>query len=260
MARQRRPAAKPQPTVSSPNAAAAVSRQATKDAHTALGRESSGGQAFVQRQSVADMRAQLGNDGLRRAAIAAGHTGRDGRGPSDRTLRRWAQNDRIPDARLAESVRRRAEVERMGGVKAVAAKTGRSPSSVRRWQAGKTKNLSGDANKRLADARVEQKMRQAGAIDANGRQKTAQVSIQGNVDMRHGGAKEYDYRTGKADTITLDHTSSAQLGAALSRGDTAAAVSIIEQHASTNHAAFTSYGDDEGWHYEEISELSVDWN
>lgn len=260
MARQRRPERKPHPTVTSPNASAAVSYRATKDVRTALGREGSGGQAFVRSQSVADTRSQLGNEGMRKAALAAGYKGRDGKGPSDRTLRRWAQNNSIPDARVAESMRRRAEVKQMGGVKAVARRTGRSESSVRRWQSGQTKNLSGDAAPRLADARTQQKLRQAGAVDAGGRHKRAQVSVQGTVDMRHGGEKSYDFRSNKADTFTLDYAASQQLGHALANNDMTAAVSILEAHASTDYAAFSSYDDGEGWHYEDITELSVDWN
>lgn len=68
---------------------------------------------------------------------------------SDRTIRRWKQNGRIPDSQVAELVRRRASIAELGGVKAAAQMLGRSPSAIYAWQAGRTHDLSKDAGKKL---------------------------------------------------------------------------------------------------------------
>jgi hypothetical protein len=85
---------------------------------------------------------ELGNEGLRQAAIDAGRTP-----PSDRTLRRWAQQGRIPHPDVLERAQRRAAIERLGGIDAVAAKIGRPRSAVSRYRSGETNELRADASK-----------------------------------------------------------------------------------------------------------------
>ncbi|HEY9312913.1 MAG TPA: hypothetical protein VIQ49_11585, partial [Williamsia sp.] len=95
---------------------------------------------LTSKVSVRQIRTQIGNDGLRQAAIDAGRTP-----PSDRTLRRWAQQGRIPHSDVAERAQRRAAIERLGGISAVAKKIGRSPSAVSRYRSGATNELRADA-------------------------------------------------------------------------------------------------------------------
>jgi hypothetical protein len=87
-------------------------------AGVASAQESSSGLAgLTAKVPIKQMRSEIGNDGLRQAAIDAG-----AKPPSDRTLRRWAQQDRIPHASIAELTQRRAAIARLGGVDEVAKK------------------------------------------------------------------------------------------------------------------------------------------
>ncbi len=80
-------------------------------AGVAKAQESSSGLAgLTAKVPIKQMRSEIGNDGLRQAAIDAG-----AKPPSDRTLRRWAQQDRIPHTSIAELAQRRAAIARLGG-------------------------------------------------------------------------------------------------------------------------------------------------
>ncbi len=69
-----------------------VTVAAAAAAGVAKAQETSRGLAgLTSRVSVKQIRTEIGNDGLRQAAVDAGRTP-----PSDRTLRRWAQQGRIP--------------------------------------------------------------------------------------------------------------------------------------------------------------------
>ena len=110
----------------------------------------SGGLAgLTSKVSVKQLRKELGNEGLRQAAIDAGRTP-----PSARTLRRWAQQGRIPHPDVLERAQRRAAIERLGGVDAVAAKIGRSRSAVSRYRSGETNELRADASKKLRNVKA----------------------------------------------------------------------------------------------------------
>ena len=82
-----------------------VTVAAAAAAGVAKAQETSRGLAgLTSRVSVRQIRTEIGNEGLRQAAIDAGRTP-----PSDRTLRRWVQQGRIPHAEVAESFRHKAD-------------------------------------------------------------------------------------------------------------------------------------------------------
>jgi len=101
---------------------------------------------LTSKVSVKQLRKELGNEGLRQAAIDAGRTP-----PSDRTLRRWAQQGRIPHPDVLERAQRRAAIERLGGLDAVAQKIGRSRSAVSRYRSRETNELRADASKKTQE-------------------------------------------------------------------------------------------------------------
>lgn len=140
-------------------------------AGVAKAQESSSGLAgLTAKVSIKQIRSEIGNDGLRQAAIDAG-----AKPPSDRTLRRWAQQDRIPHASIAELAQRRAAIARLGGVNEVAKKIGRSPSSVRKYMSGKTNELRNDAKSKLKAAKAQVTMHQAGVLNPDGTQGSGKV-------------------------------------------------------------------------------------
>jgi DNA-binding transcriptional regulator YdaS (Cro superfamily) len=210
--------------------------------------------------SIRELRNQIGAAGLRQAAIDAGR-----RPPSDRTLRRWVHDGRIPHASVASNAQRRAAIDRLGGVQAVAAIVGRSPSSVSRWQAGKTNQLRGAANRKLADARVTETLARAGIIDRAGHQRRAKVVVQATVHARSGDAAGYDYRQKKVMSFDgvggdlLNETDSRMLADAIARGDHAAAVAVLERHASLNYANFDAFSDIDGMHFDSIESITLEW-
>lgn len=223
---------------------------------------SSGLAGLTSKVSVKSIRGDIGNDGLRQAAIDAGRTP-----PSDRTLRRWAQQGRIPNAEVAELARRRAAIERLGGVNAVAAQIGRDPSSVRKYQSGKTNQLRNDAKSKLTSAKAKHVMQKAGVLKPDGTSKIATIQITGRVHVRNGDESGYDYRTRTLDFGNSDTPFSAEesqaLAEALANDDQARVVAILERHATLDYPenkGFDSYNDQFGFHFDAIDRLDVTWH
>ena len=217
---------------------------------------------LTSRVSVKQLRSEIGNDGLRQAAIDAGRTP-----PSDRTLRRWAQQGRIPHAEIAELAQRRAAIGRLGGVNAVAQKIGRSPSSVRKYMSGKTNELRNDAKSKLKDEKAKDTMRKAGVLKPDGTPKVATIRVTGRVHVRNGDETGYDYRTRTLDFGNSDTPFSAEesraLAAALANDDQARVVAILERHATLDYPenkGFDVYGDQFGFHFDAIDKLDVTWH
>lgn len=211
--------------------------------------------------SVAQAREEIGSAGMRQAAIDAGRTP-----PSDRTLRRWAQENRVPHAEVAELMQRRAAIERLGGVQAVADKIGRSPSAVSRYQTGKTNELRHDATAKLKAAKAQEVMKKAGILRPDGTPKRAIIRIHGRVGVRSGSEDGYDFRTRTMDFAASDTPFSVEeseaLAAALANDDHARVVAIVERHATIDYPenkGFDVYSDDFGFHFENIESIDIDW-
>lgn len=222
---------------------------------------SSGLAGLTAKVSVRQVRSEIGNAGLRQAAIDAGRTP-----PSDRTLRRWAQQDRIPHAETAELAQRRAAIERLGGVKAVAKKIGRDPSSVRKYQSGQTNELRNDAKSKLKAAKAKDTMQKAGVLKPDGTSKRAIIQVTGRVHVRSGDETGYDYRTRTLDFANSDIPFSAdesrELAAALANDDQARVVAILERHATMDYPenkGFDRYNDQFGFHFDAIDNIQIDW-
>ena len=212
--------------------------------------------------SVRELRKEIGNDGLRQAVIDAG-----GRAPSDRTLRRWAQQDRIPNATVAELAQRRGAIERLGGVNAVADQIGRSASSVRKYMSGTTTELRNDARSKLRSAKADSTMRKVGVLRPDGSPKIATIRVTGRVHVRNGDEAGYDYRTRTLDfgnsDVPFSADESRELAAALANDDQPRVVAILERHATLDYPenkGFDVYGDRFGFHFEAIDNIDVTWD
>ncbi|MDE8647521.1 MULTISPECIES: hypothetical protein [Rhodococcus] len=215
--------------------------------------------------SVPELRTQIGYDGLRAAAVAAGR-----KEPSMRTLQRWVQRNHIPHAAVEEGAQRRASVERLGGVQVVAAMLQRSPSSVYRWQSGKTNRLRGPAGVEMANAKTLDAMREAKAFNPDGTLRRAEVTVTATVEVRYNGQEGYEHRDRKLfrfaeDTTPMSPTDLWELGHALARGAFGDAVGVIERFASTaypdNQASggLSQYDDGNGFHFEEVHDIDIVW-
>ncbi|NKT14143.1 hypothetical protein GS979_06705 [Rhodococcus hoagii] len=222
---------------------------------------SSGLAGLTAKVSVRQVRSEIGNAGLRQAAIDAGRTP-----PSDRTLRRWTQQGRIPHAETAELAQRRAAIERLGGVKAVAKKIGRDPSSVRKYQSGQTNELRNDAKSKLKAAKAKDTMQKAGVLKPDGTAKRAVIQVTGRVHVRSGDEAGYDYRTRTLDfansDIPFSTDESRELAAALANDDQARVVAILERHATMDYPenkGFDRYNDQFGFHFDAIDNIQIDW-
>lgn len=240
-----------------------VTVAAAAAAGIAKSQETSRGLAgLTARVSVKQLRAEIGNDGLRQAAIDAGRTL-----PSDRTLRRWVQQGRIPHPEVAELAQRRAAITRLGGVNTVAQQIGRSPSSVRKYMSGKTHELRNDAKSKLKDAKAKDTMRKAGVLHPDGTPKVATIRVTGRVHVRNGDEAGYDYRTRTLDfgnsDVPFSADESREIAAALANDDQARVVAILERHATLDYPenkGFDVYGDQFGFHFDAIDKLDVTWH
>lgn len=104
-------------------------------------------------------------------------------------------------------------------------------------------------------------MQRAGAVTPAGRVRTATVTITGTVDIRSNGDRHYQFRSMKKDTLTLSQAESFEFGEAMARGDHATAIVVVERHASGPQysGGWDRYDDDNGFHYEDVFDLTVDW-
>ncbi|MHD0294438.1 hypothetical protein [Rhodococcus qingshengii] len=215
--------------------------------------------------SVGELRAQIGYDGLRAAAVSGGR-----KEPSLRTLQRWVQHNAIPHAAVAESAQRRASVARLGGVDRVATILQRSASSVYRWQSLKTNQLRGPAKAAMADLKAVDAMQQAKAFNPDGTLRRANVTVVATVEVRYDGHEGYEHRDRKVfrfaeDTAPMTPADLWLLGHAMARGAWGDAVGVIERHASTaypdNQASggLSQYDNGNGFHFEEVHDIDIDW-
>ncbi|WP_342661383.1 hypothetical protein Rruber_05143 (plasmid) [Rhodococcus ruber] len=211
--------------------------------------------------SVRQLRTEIGREGLRQAALDAGR-----RAPSDRTLRRWVQQGRIPHADVNELAQRRAAIERLGGVAAVAQRIGRTPSAVSRYRSGKTNELRNDAASKLRDVKAQDTMQRAGVLRPDGTPKRATIRVKGRVGVRNGSEAGYDFRTRTLDFANSDVPftveESEALAAALANDDHGRVVAILERHATLEYPenkGFDVYSDEFGFHFEAIENIQIDW-
>lgn len=262
MARQRRP---PVPTAERAQTTATdtvgetlhVDAEAAAAFQGAIRRPGSGADiAGAGRMSVRQTRDAIGRDGIRQAAVDAGH-----RPPSDRTLRRWAQQDRIPHRDIAVRVHRRGQVHQLGGTEQVEQITGRSRSAVTRWQSGQTSSFRGPAADALQQAQRADALRRAKVTDPDtGQVRRASGVVHGGVRLRHGDNPDYDYHDNARAEFDLDPADSAALADALAREDHAGALLILERNVSDDWFNYgDGFSDTDGWHFDDVSQLSVDW-
>lgn len=197
---------------------------------------------------------RLGRDEVRKAAEAVGR-----KPPSDRTLRRWAKNNRIPHPELRELVRRADQVQRAGGDEAAAQKWGRSVRTIRSWKSNPNHSLRDDAQDKVAETDLATRRSAAGIPNVNGRiTKPATVTVSGDVWVK-GTSSSPTYEAHRNVDKTLDLETTERVVEARERGDEAAALAAIEEFLSTNHAVCDGYGDEFGWHWENLDSFEIRW-
>ncbi|BAE46121.1 hypothetical protein RER_pREL1-01780 (plasmid) [Rhodococcus erythropolis PR4] len=167
---------------------------------------------------------------------------------------------------MTERARRRAAIERLGGIDAVAKKIGRSRSAVSRYRSGETNELRADANKKLKNVKARDIMDRAGVLRPDGQPKKATIRVRGGVSVRNGSEEGYDYRVRTLDfansdsPFSLDETR--ELAMALAGDDHARVVAILERHATMDYPenkGFDQYGDTFGFHFDSIESVHIDW-
>ena len=238
-----------------------VSTAATSGVEKSKSVKSGGLAGLTSKVSVRQIRTEIGKEGLRQAAVDAGR-----KPPSDRTLRRWAQQGRIPHPDVTERAQRRAAIERLGGIDAVAKKIGRSRSAVSRYRSGETNELRADAKKKLKNVKAHDVMDRAGVLRPDGQPKKATIRVRGGVSVRNGSEEGYDYRVRTLDFANSDSPFSLdetwELAMALAGDDHARVVAILERHATMDYPenkGFDQYGDTFGFHFDSIESVHIDW-
>ena len=238
-----------------------VSTAATSGIEKSKSVKSGGLAGLTSKVSVRQIRTEIGKEGLRQAAVDAGR-----KPPSDRTLRRWAQQGRIPHPDVTERAQRRAAIERLGGIDAVAQKIGRSRSAVSRYRSGETNELRADAKKKLKNVKARDIMDRAGVLRPDGQPKKATIRVRVGVSVRNGSEEGYDYRVRTLDfansdsPFSLDETR--ELAMALAGDDHARVVAILERHATMDYPenkGFDQYRDTFGFHFDSIESVHIDW-
>ncbi len=197
---------------------------------------------------------RVGRDEIRKAAESIGR-----KPPSDRTLRRWSKNDRIPHDELGELVTRADQVQRAGGEEAAAQKWGRTARTVRAWKTNPNRDMRDDAQDKVEETDLADRRSAAGIPNVNGRiSKPATVNVSGDVWVK-GTSSSPTYEAHRNVDKTLDMETTERVVEAREQGDEAAALAAIEEYLSQNHAACEGYGDEFGWHMDNIDNFDVRW-
>lgn len=198
---------------------------------------------------------RLGKDTVRHAARAVGR-----RPPSDRTLRRWGRNDHIPHADLRTLLQRQDQVHAAGGVEAAAQRWGRSPKTVRDWLSTPSRDMRRDARQASAQTGTAARRSAAGIpVDAGGQPtRPATVVARGDVWVK-GTSASATYEATRNVVKPLDMDTTNRVLAAREAGDERAALQAIEEYLSSNHAQCDEYGDDAGWHFDNLAQFDLSW-
>lgn len=236
-----------------------VDGDAVRTWNTAAADEDSGLTEVKSAWDVRNLRATIGADGIRQAAADAGR-----RPPSDRTIRRWVANNRIPHSEVAERVQRRTLVTSQGGVDEFATKMGLSPSAIRRYQRGQTSTFRQQRHRRGAEKeKAAATLAQAGIADHDGNLlKSPRITLKGAFEYRANGKTSGDYRSSREfDIGGMDDTDAKDFADAVARDDAAAAIAVIERHLTTDYAtSFDGFDDDTGFHMTHVSDVHIDWD
>lgn len=206
---------------------------------------------------TSDLRALVQDVGGSRAA--GGLVGR-----SPRTIQRWmaGQVDHVPrDARQAitrasQAERTRSLVDQLGGVRRVAALTGRSVRTVQRWTTGQIRAPRRDAQRALQRGNVAVRMSLLGlAIDPATGQPASPVFMRLSGNIRAKGSStspdyNYDRRIGvlrdpRGERIPDDVV--AAIVQHLSVGDRWSALQALEAWLSTDFSAVGTYNPSDGY-------------
>lgn len=197
---------------------------------------------------------RVGRDEVRRLARAAGR-----KPPADRTLRRWAKNDRIPNDGLGQLVRRADQVQRAGGEDAAARTWGRTVRTVRAWKTDPDRDLRDDAQDKVDQSDLATRRTAAGIPNVNGQiNRPATVRVSGDVWVK-GTSSSPTYEAHRNVDKTLDMDTTQRVVEARERGDEATALASIEEFLSQNHAACEGYGDEFGWHWDNLDSFDLRW-
>lgn len=216
-----------------------------------------GTEQWHQHTSVRAQIQRIGKDGIRRAARAAGYPP-----PSDRTIRRWAQHDRVPHERVSEAVRRADRVTRMGGVHAAAQRAGRATKTITEWLSNPDRNMGSDALEAVDEVETEQRRSAAGIpLTTSGQiARPAKLTASGVANVKGTSTSStYEHRR-NIRLLELDIDTTNSIVTAMERGDPDAAQSAIESYLSTNHAQCEDgYTEDAGWHFMDLNTFEITW-
>ena len=205
----------------------------------------------------------LDYDDICASAVAAGR-----KPPSKRTVRRWKQHNRIPDAKVAELIERRAIIERLGGVRAAAAALGRSTSAIYRWRSGASSAMRADARARRNEALALLRLANSGIDPSRG---APRISFTADVKVIWQGDVDYDYRESKAFVIgppdgqdyargnSMSTPMIREFAIAMAQEDHARMVTILEEYTSTDVADFGVYDNATGFHFDSVGNIRVSW-
>lgn len=196
---------------------------------------------------------------LRKDIVAASIDAGEPRSLSSVT--RWTQQNRIPNTRTAELVRRRAFVARRGGLANLAAELGASVSSVSEWQSGRTEGFRGSTAGAFARAQMRDARERAAQRPISG----ATVSLSTTVEYRtadSGGRwlVSDEHRGERSHHLSLSAADAEALATALHFGDHATATALMEAKLTSDYTTFADYGDAVGVHFLEVNVLDIKWH
>jgi hypothetical protein len=179
---------------------------------------------------------------------------------SDSTLRRWRREGRIPIADLATAVKRHDQVQRMGGHAGAAEQMGRSKRTIDRWLADPNHKLLGDAQKRVDGRDLAQSRSRAGVPvnHAGSVTKLPTLSASGPVTVK-GDTDSEEYHADRNVDVVLDEATTEAILAAAEAGDYDGARRAAEEYLSTHYAGCAGYGEDYGWHFDDLDGFELKW-
>ncbi|WP_280428674.1 hypothetical protein [Nocardia brasiliensis] len=236
------------------DAAASTVASAARNSRS-TGMRELGDMTDIETVSVQEAREVL----LRKDIVAAASDAGEPRSLSSVT--RWTKQNRIPSARTAELVRRRAFVARRGGLENLAHELGASVSSVSEWQSGRTNGFRGSTATAFQRAQMRDARERTGKRPIAGATVTLSTTVEyRTVDSGTRWLVSEEHRGERSHHLSLTAADAETLATALHFGDHATATALMEARLTTDYGTFGTYGDAVGVHFLEVNVLDIKWH
>jgi len=179
---------------------------------------------------------------------------------SERTIRRWRKEGRIPHTAVETLVQRADQVTRHGGIEEAAQQLGRTVPTMTTWLTDPDHELTPQARQQISDRDRTERRSSAGIpVKKDGSlARLPKLVASGNVWVK-GDTDSDTYFAHRNVDVLLDEETAEAILAASEAGDYFGARQAAEAFLSEYHAGCAGYSDEHGWHFDDLDEFKLQW-